>query len=187
MDSVLLTSPQTRKLDSIHYKSLRRILKTKYSFYHRVLEPSTAECSNQCLASLSYRCRKIITPSKLYSQERFQLFGHIHRHPESVENKCTYISSHVYRHIRAPNRSGRPEIHCDELCMTQAAQRIDRLLSNAAPTHDQITHAFYDIPTHQDITSAHGSSGLVWMDNTSLFRRVHPRCQDRQFWAKVAN
>ena len=52
--------------------------------------------------------------------------------------------------------------------MTQAAQRIDYLLSDAAPTHDMITHVFYDLPTHQSIANAHSSSGLVWMDNTSV-------------------
>ena len=30
--------------------------------------------------------------------------------------------------------------------MTQAALRIDNLLSDAAPTHDQTTHAFDDLP-----------------------------------------
>ena len=142
MDSVLLTSPQIRKLDAIHYKSLRRIFKIKSSFYHRVLEPSTTQCSNQYLASLAYQTRKVITLSQLYSQQRLQLFGHINRHPESIENRCTYMTSHAYRHIRAPNRPGRPKAHWAESCMTQAAQRIGYLLSDAAPTHDVITHSF---------------------------------------------
>ena len=79
MDSVLLTSPQIRRLDTIHYKSLRRIFKIKSSFYHKVLDPSGAQCSNQYLASLSYQARKVITPSQLYSQQRLQLFGHLHQ------------------------------------------------------------------------------------------------------------
>ena len=35
--------------------------------------------------------------------------------------------------------------------MTQAAQRIDYLLSDASLTHELIAHAFYDLPTHQSI------------------------------------
>ena len=99
MDSVLLTSRRISKLDATHYKSLRRIFKIKFSFYHRVLEPSAAQCSNQYLASLAYQTRKVITPSQLYSQQRLQLFGHIHRHPESIENRRAYMSSHAYTHI----------------------------------------------------------------------------------------
>ena len=138
MDSVLLTSPQIRKLDALHCKSLRRIFKIKSSFYHRVLEPSTAQCSNQSLASLSCQTRKVITPFQLYSQQRLQLCGHIHRHPESIENKCTYMSSHTYRHLSAPNRPGKPKIHWAESCMTQAASRIDHLFSNAALSRARI-------------------------------------------------
>ena len=57
MDSVLLTSPQIRKLDTVHYKSLRRIFKIKSSYYHRVLDPTDAQRSNQYLASLAYSSR----------------------------------------------------------------------------------------------------------------------------------
>ena len=70
-------------------------------FYQRVLEPTEAQCSNQYLASLADPTRKVITPSQLYSQQRMQLFGHLHTHPESIENKSTYMSSHAYRHVRA--------------------------------------------------------------------------------------
>ena len=179
MDSVVLTSLQLRKLDTIHCKSLRRIFKIKSSFYHRVLDPTDAHRSNQYLASLAYGSRRVQSPSQLYSQQRLQLFGHIHRHPESIENRCTYMTYHAYRHIRAPNRPGRPKIHWAESCMAQAAQRIDHLMSDQVPTHDHIHHSCFDIPSSQQVRHAHRASGLAWVDNTSLFRYVHPRCQDR--------
>ena len=75
MDSVLLTSPQIRKLDTVHYKSLRRIFKIKSSYYHRVLDPTDAQCSNQYLTSLAFSSRRVQSPSQLYSQQRLQLFG----------------------------------------------------------------------------------------------------------------
>ena len=96
MDSVVLTSLQLRKLDTIHCKSLRRIFKIK-SFYHRILDPTDAHCSNQYLASLAYGSRRVQSPSQLYSQQRLQLFGHIHRHPESIENRCTYMTHDLSR------------------------------------------------------------------------------------------
>ena len=185
MDSVLLTSLQIRKLDTVHYKSLRRIFKIKSSYYHRVLDPTDAQCSNQYLASLAYSSRRVQSPSQLYSQQRLQLFGQIHRHPDSIENKSTYMSSHAYRHIRAPSRPGRPKIHWAESCMVQAAQRIDHLMSDQAPPHDHIHNDFFEVPSFQQVRHAHRASGLVWMDNTSLFRYVHPKCQDRTYWQKV--
>ena len=36
MDSLLLTTAQLTKMDSVHYKCLRRIFKLKSSYYHRV-------------------------------------------------------------------------------------------------------------------------------------------------------
>ena len=187
MDSVLLTSPQIRKLDTVHYKSLRRIFKIKSSYYHRVLDPTDAQCSNQYLASLAYSSLRVQSPSQLYSQQRLQLFGHIHRHPESIESQATYMNSHAYRHVRAPNRSGRPKIHWAESCMAQAAQRIDHLMSDQAPPHDHIHHTFFDVPSFQRVRQAHRASGIVWMDNTSLFRYIHPKCQDRTYWQKVVH
>ena len=89
------------------------------------------------------------------------------------------MTYHAYRHIRAPNRPGRPKIHWAESCMAQAAQRIDHLMSDQAPTHDHIHHSCFDIPSSQQVRHAHRASGLVWMDKASLFRYVHPRCQDR--------
>ena len=74
MDSVLLTSPQIRKLDTVHYKSLRRIFKIKSSYYHRVLDPTDAQCSNQYLASLAFSSRRVQSPSQLYSQQRPSAF-----------------------------------------------------------------------------------------------------------------
>ena len=188
MDSVLLTSPQIRKLDTVHYKSLRRIFKIKSSYYHRVLDPTDAQCSNQYLASLAYASRRVQSPSQLYSQQRLQLFGHIHRHPESIENKSTYRSSHAYRHIRAPNRPGRPKIFTGP----NPAWHKQR---SALITYCQTRHLlmtiyitiFFEISSFQQVRYAHRALGLVWMDNTSLFRYVHPKCQDRTYWQKIVH
>ena len=54
MDSILLTPAQLAKLDYIHYKCSRRIFKIKSSYYHRLVNPSAAPCSNQYLAELAF-------------------------------------------------------------------------------------------------------------------------------------
>ena len=112
MDRVLLLpSPQVRKLDALHYKSLRRILRSSL--------PSITG------SLMAYQKRKAISSSQLYSRQR-------------MENRCTYMSSHAYLGIRAPNHSGRPKFHWAESCMAQAVHRIDHLWSDAAPAHDQL-------------------------------------------------
>ena len=43
------------KLSKLHYKVLRQILSIKSSFYHKVVEPSDADCSNdEYLSQLAY-------------------------------------------------------------------------------------------------------------------------------------
>ena len=74
---------------------------------------------------MAYQKRKAISSSQLYSRQR-------------MENRCTYMSSHAYLGIRAPNHSGRPKFHWAESCMAQAVHRIDHLWSDAAPAHDQL-------------------------------------------------
>ena len=69
-DSVLLSSAQLTKLNSVHFRSLCRIFQIKSSYYHRVLNPTEAECSNEYLAGLAFSSRRVITPSQSYSQQR---------------------------------------------------------------------------------------------------------------------
>ena len=108
MDSALLSPSQIQKMNSVDSKSLRRVFKIKSSFYHRVLEPSTADCSNEYLAGLAYDTKRVPTPSQLYSQQRLQLLGHLYRHMDTLEYQVTFAGSHAYRHVLSPNRPGRP-------------------------------------------------------------------------------
>ena len=73
MESAQLTAPQLTRIDHVHFKALRRIFGIKSSFYHRVLNPSRADCSNQYLAGLAYKSRRVVTPSQIYSQNRLTL------------------------------------------------------------------------------------------------------------------
>ena len=103
MDSALLSPSQIQIVNTV--KSLRRVFKIKPSFYHRVLEPSSADCSNEYLAGLAYDIKRIPTPSQLYSQQRLQLLDHLYRHMYTLEYQVTFRSSHSYRHLLSPNNS----------------------------------------------------------------------------------
>ena len=89
MDSAQITPPQLTKLNSVHLKSIRCIFKIKSLFYHRVLNPSAADCSHQYLAGLAFSSRQVITPSQLHSQNRLTILGHLFRHPASLEYEAT--------------------------------------------------------------------------------------------------
>ena len=108
MDSALLSPSQIQKMNTVHFKSLRRVFKIKSSFYHRVLEPTNADCSNEYLAGLAYDIQRIPAPSQLYSQQRLQLLGHLYRHIDTLEYQVTFMGSHAYRHVLSRNRPGRP-------------------------------------------------------------------------------
>ena len=83
-ESIQFTPSQLIHMDSIHYKQLRRIFKTKSSYYHRVLNPTDAQCSNQYLHDLAFSTLRVQPPSQLYSQQRLQLLDRILRHPHSL-------------------------------------------------------------------------------------------------------
>ena len=116
--------PQLTKLNHVHFKSLRRIFGIKSSCYHRVLNPTTEDCSNSYLASLSFDSLRVITPSQICSQNRLTLLRHIFRHPDSLEYSSTFMPSGQYRYTRGPHRVGRPRLHWAESVMSQASNRI---------------------------------------------------------------
>ena len=185
MDSALLSPSQIQKMNTVHFQSLRRVFKIKSSFCHRVLEPTNADCSNEYLAGLAYDIKRIPTPSQLYSQQRLQLLGHLYRHIDTLEYQVTFMGSHAYRHVLSPNRPGRPRPHWAESCLTEASHRISYMQSDDPPKHTDIHNAFCSIPSLQQICAAHGSSNLVRMHNTPLYRTVQPYSQNRENWRRL--
>ena len=187
MESSQLNPPQITKLNHVHLKSLRRIFKIKSSYYHRVLNPTSEECSNAYLASLSFDSSKVMTPSQIYSQNRLMLLGHPFRHPTSLEFSSTFMPSGQYRYTRGPNRVGRPRLHWAESVMSEASNRISCLASDHAPSHSDIDNSFSQIPKASNVRMTHVSPSLMWMDNTSLYRRVQPRALNRREWISIVN
>ena len=187
MESSQLTPPQLIKLNHVHFKSLRHIFRIKSSFYHRVLNPTEEDCSNAYLASLSFDSSRVITPSQIYSQNRLTLLGHLFRHPTSLEYSSTFMPSGQYRYTRGPNRVGRPRLHWAESVMSEASNRISFLASDRAPAHSDIDNSFFQIPNASNVRMTHVSPSLMWMDNTSLYRRIQPRTLNRREWISVVH
>ena len=187
MESSQLIPPQLTKLNHVHYKSLRRIFRIKSSFYHRVLNPTSEDCSNSYLASLSFDSSRVIIPSQIYSQNRLTLLGHLFHDPHSLEFSSTFMLSGQYRYTRGPNRVGRPRLHPAESVMSEASNRISHLTSDQAPLHNDIDNSFFQIPNASKVRLTHVSPSLMWMDNTTLYRRIQPRALDRREWIQVVH
>ena len=185
MDSELLSQSQLTKLNSVHYKSVRRIFKVKSSFYHRVLDPSDADCSNEYLAGLAYNAKRVISPSQQYSHDRLKLFGHVLRHPDSLEYQAAFMPSGAYRRTVGPNRLGRPRLHWAESCVVEASNRVNYVLSDSPPSHSDIHNSYFEIPSAAAVKAAHSGQSLVWMDNTLLCRRSRQYALDRKRWSII--
>ena len=182
MESSQLTPPQITKLNHVHFKSLRHIFRIRSSFYHRVINPTNEDCSNSYLAS-----SRVITPSQVYCQNRLTLLGHLFRHPTSLEFSSTFMPSGQYRYTRGPNRVGRPRLHWAESVMSEASNRISFLTSDRAPLHNDIDNSFFQIPNASNVRFTHVSPFFMWMDNTSLYRRIQPRALNRREWTRVVH
>ena len=123
----------------------------------------------------------------MQSQNRFNLLGHLYRHPESLESQATFMPSAAYRHTTGPNKVGRPKAHWAESCLVEASRRIVYLQSDAAPPHSSIDHGFFTIPTAAEIKTEHSSQPMVWMDNTHVHRRVSTVARNRASWVTVVH
>ena len=70
-ESKVYTPAQITRLNALHYKVLRQVFQVKSSFYHRVLQPSDAECSNAFLLQLAYvHAPRLLIPSQRISVQR---------------------------------------------------------------------------------------------------------------------
>ena len=66
MESVVPSTSQNRRLDTVHFRVLRQIFNVKSPYYHRVLTFSEEPCSNQYLQNLANADgRRVPTPSQL--------------------------------------------------------------------------------------------------------------------------
>ena len=176
MESAQLSSSQLTRSNHVHFKAIRKILGIKSSFYHRVLNPTAADCSHEYLSGLAYDTFTVVCPSQLYSQSRLSLLGHLFRHEDSLEYQATFMSAGRYRQVWGSVRTGRPRLHWAESTMTEASLRIEHLLSDAPPSHSDINHSFFQLPTL-----------LISMENLRRYRNIKPLALQRRQWTKIVN
>ena len=129
------------------------------------------DCSNQCLADLSYESLRVITLSQL-------------QHPQSHEHESTVMLSGQHRFTRCPDRAG----SWAESVLTEASARITHLASDRPPTHYEINHSFFQLPNSTITRQSYFSSSLVQMNNTTPYRRVQPFIAlNRREWTRIVH
>ena len=99
-ESQIYTPAQITKLNSLHYKVLRQILQIKSSYYYRVLDPSSADCSNHFLLQQAFaQVPGLLLPSQLMSKNRLKYLVDILRHPTCIEHHLCFNNSPSFRTI----------------------------------------------------------------------------------------
>ena len=155
------------KLNSLHYKVLRQILQIKNSYYHRVLDPSSADCSNHFLLQQAFaQVPGLLLPSQLMSKNRLRYLGHILRHPTCIEHHlCFNNSLSSLRTISSPFRRGAPRAHWPEIALAESQYRLS-CHSNNNVLRPKIISSFFqhftlpwpqklDTPLHAVLVSHH--------------------------------
>ena len=105
-ESQTYTQTQMQKLNTIHYKALRKIFSVKSSYYHRVLSPDNADCSNEYLLKLAYEhMPQLQPPSQSIQSSRLAYLGHLLRHESQLEN---YFCFNTACDVRSTNMCSEP-------------------------------------------------------------------------------
>ena len=97
-------------------------------------------------------------PSQAANTRRFKHFGHIARHPESLEHKIIYRSCHSFRSRSSPYRVGRPRAHWAEVTSAQLIQRIVWLSKRPPPQDWDISHPLRKPISQPEVWFIHGHS-----------------------------
>ena len=134
---------------------LRAILVVKSSYYHRILHPSDAPCSNDYLLSMAYRHAPYqFPPSITISNSHIRLLDHILRHSAETEHSLCCNNSLSLRTISSPHR-GAPRAHWSKTAVAESQFRFLCLTHGNRPEAGNFLHRFY---THCTIytNSVHG-------------------------------
>ena len=179
----VISPAQVSKVDSLHYKALRQFFHIKSPYYHRVIQPSDASCSNEYLQSLSYQVLPSVIPnSHRISDLRIKHLGHILRHPLSHEYSLMFNPSGTLRTLSSPYRRGAPRAHWPELALAEALFKISTR-RNSIPPLGSFYHPFYTLFTIADLKALRGANMPNWIFTTLQIQMIFPIAYEREQWS----
>ena len=181
-ESLSPTPSHLHKLDSFYFKVVRCALGKKSSFYHRVLHPSQATCSNASLQQTLWSNNvKTLTPSQIVHRRQLQLLGHMIRNPNELVSSSTFNALGVFRGSSRDYRRGAPRLHWTETTSTIASRRLSFMQATPAlkPSYRNINHTFYDDPNRVEIQARLGPSATT---RTAIPVPILRAAKDRATW-----
>ena len=161
--SQVYTPAQITKLNSLHYKVLRQILQINSSYHHRVLDPSSAACSNHFLLQQAFaQVPGLLLSSQLMSKNRLKYLGHILRHPTCIEHHLCFNNSLSLRTISSPFRRGAPRADWPEIALAESQYRLSCHSNNNVPSPGDNLHPFFQHFTLPDLKNWTHPSMPYW-------------------------
>ena len=185
MESLSLTPAHFRRLDSFFFKVVRSAMGKKSSFYHKVLNPTGAECSNSSLiSSLWNKDIKVLLPSQLIYQRQLQLLGHVLRNPEEITSLACFNELGVFRGSSRELRRGTPRMRWNEITCTLAQRRMNifDLPHSRRPAGSDIKNPFYEYVDREEVQDLLGSSAVA---RTAVPIPVIRMAQNRASWKRL--
>ena len=185
-ESQVYTPAQISKLNALHFKALRAILRVNSSYYHRVLHPSDAPCSNEHLLSLAYpHAPYVYPPSLAISNARIRLLGHILRHPADIEHSLCFNKSLTLRTISSPYRRGAPRAHWPEIVLAESQFRFLCLITGTRPEPGNFLHPFYTHCTLEQLREWVSPHMPECYNTTRQMHQLSPLAQERELWKQL--
>ena len=185
MESLSLTPAHFRRLDSFFFKVVRSAMGKKSSFYHKVLNPTGAECSNSYLIhSLWNKEIKVLPPSQLIYQRQLQLLGHVLRNPTEVTSLACFNELGIFRGSSRELRRGAPRMHWNEVtcALAQRRQGFLGLPHSRRAAGSNIKHPFYQYVDREEVQDLLGFSAVK---RTAVPIPVIRMAQNRVSWKRL--
>ena len=157
----------------------------KSSFYHKVLRPTGAECSNHSLiSSLWNNDVKVLPPSQLIYQKQLQLLGHVLRNPEEFTSLACFNELGVFRGSSRELRRGAPRMHWNEITCALAQRRVNllNLPFSKRPAGSDIKSPFYEYVDREEVQELLGASAI---SRTAVPIPVIRMAQNRVSWKRL--
>ena len=187
LNSAALDEVSLRRLDSFHFKVLRSISGAKHTFFSKLVDQSSPVVTMQDLHSVHHSISKTcIPPSQIISAQRMSFFGHILRHPDSIQYTCCLREMGNPRLLSTTLRKGAPRLHWAEMCYVEAYRKLTLLEHFRLPSQLPLSHVYHSHVCRSEVTDLLGGDTIYRPNLTMITNYVRSKAQDRTLWKQIS-
>ena len=187
LHSASLDEISIKRLDSFHFKVLRSISGAKHTYFSKMLSTSSPVVTMQDLHSKHHAISKsCIPPSQLIAAQRMGLFGHVLRHPESIQYTCCLREMGNPRSLSTTLRKGAPRLHWAEMCYVEAYRKLKLFENFRLPSKLPLSHVFHSSVNKSEVNDLLGGDTLYRPNLAGVTRYVISKAQDRNVWKLIS-